>query len=70
MPVPTSSNDVTLSICMPRELRLALEQVRLGRGQRGLKLPSVRALIEEAVRTLVAREARETPNRRTHTQSK
>jgi hypothetical protein len=56
MPVPTNPDDVTMSISMGRELRLALEQVRLLRGRRCRKMPSLRSLIEEAVQALVARE--------------
>lgn len=56
MPVPTSENEVTMSICMGRELRLALEQVKLQRGRRQHRMPSLRSLIEEAILGLVEKE--------------
>jgi hypothetical protein len=56
MPVPTSENEVTMSICMGRELRLALEQVKLQRGRRQHRMPSLRSLIEEAILSLVEKE--------------
>ncbi len=56
MPSPTNQNDLALSVCLRRELRLQLEQLRLARGYRQHKLPSLRALIEEAVQALVERE--------------
>ena len=56
MPVPTSEYEVTMSICMGRELRLALEQVKLQRGRRQHRIPSLRSLIEEAILGLVEKE--------------
>ncbi len=56
MPTPTNPDDLTMSICLRRELRLALEEVRLCRGHRQHKMPSLRALIEEAVRGLLEKE--------------
>lgn len=55
MPTPTE-NEMTMSICLRRDLRLALEQVRLSRGRRLQRMPTLRALIEEAVRELVEKE--------------
>lgn len=57
MPTPTSPNDLTMSICLRRELRLQLEQVRLMRGHRAQRMPTLRALIEEAIGALVEKEA-------------
>jgi hypothetical protein len=57
MPIPANEDEVTMSICMGRELRLALEQVKLQRGRRQRRMPSLRALIEEAVVNLVEKEA-------------
>jgi len=57
MPIPTSEDEVTMSICMGRGLRLALEQVKLQRGHRQHRMPSLRSLIEEAIQALVEREA-------------
>jgi hypothetical protein len=42
---------------MGRELRLALEQVKLQRGRRQHRMPSLRSLIEEAILALVEKEA-------------
>lgn len=56
MPTPTNPNDLTMSICLRRELRLQLEQVRLMRGHRAQRMPTLRALIEEAIGALVEKE--------------
>lgn len=55
--MPTD-NIIVTSIAMPRQLRLALDEVRIARGRRSRSLPPrLRALVIEALEAFLRREA-------------
>jgi hypothetical protein len=56
MSTVTSPSDLTITVTFSKELRLRLEQLRLTRAHNATKIPTLRALIEEAVLDLVEKE--------------
>ena len=56
MPTPTNPNELAISVCLPRELRLRLEQLRVRRAESEKRIPTLRALMIEAVTNLVEKE--------------